>query len=55
MKNGPKKKDTPSYAKKYWSLIHTGPELYTLNHIIDKKIIKVHYDMPTPGPKKYVN
>jgi hypothetical protein len=38
-----KKKDTPSYTKKYWSLIHNGPELYTLNHVIDKKIIKVHY------------
>lgn len=37
------KKDTPSYNKKYWSLIHNGPELYTLNHVIDKKISKVQY------------
>ena len=38
-----KKKDTPSYYKKYWSLIKNGPELYTLNHVINKKITPIQY------------
>lgn len=41
--NWSKRKGTPSYYKKYWTLIQKGPEIYTLNHIINKKITQVQY------------